>query len=112
MSAAAPDVVITGIGMVSAAGVGVEATWKALLAGHSTARSDPRLTGLDVDIACTVPDFDPAGRLGGQWARRTDRYSQLGFLAAAEAMHQAGLDPADWDALSVAHMLLTVVGTE
>jgi len=91
-----PEVVITGVGLVSAAGVGVDATWRRTLAGQSTARTDSRLDGLDVDISCRVPDFDPVAHLGAE-ARRTDRFSQLGLVACAEAMGMSELEPADWD---------------
>ncbi|MER5936590.1 beta-ketoacyl-[acyl-carrier-protein] synthase family protein [Streptomyces sp. NPDC001928] len=102
-----PEVVITGIGVVSAAGVGAHAAWRTVLAGHGTARRDARSDGLAVDVVCRVPDFDPVARLGGTWARRTDRYSQLAFVAGAEALAMAELDPGQWDGTRVG----VVIGT-
>ena len=58
-------VVITGLGMVTPLGWGVEHSWKALLAGQSGAN---RITAFDTtdyacQIACEVPRVD--GRGGG-----------------------------------------------
>jgi len=52
-------VVITGLGLVTPLGCGVEATWSALLAGKSGAR---RVTEFEVnDIACQIACFVPRG---------------------------------------------------
>ncbi|WP_247707033.1 beta-ketoacyl-[acyl-carrier-protein] synthase family protein [Streptomyces liliiviolaceus] len=42
--------------------------------------------------------------------RCTDRYSQLGFIAGAEALRTAGLDPQGWDAARVGVVIGTSVG--
>ena len=86
-------VVLTGMGMVTALGQGVAATWEGLVAGRSgigpiTAFDASRLS---VRIAGQVPDFDPSGVLDRKDLRRTDRYTQLALVAAREAMDQAGL---------------------
>ncbi|MDX3763695.1 beta-ketoacyl-[acyl-carrier-protein] synthase family protein [Streptomyces sp. AK02-04a] len=101
---------MTGIGMVSSAGIGADATWKSVLAGQPTARTNPDLAGLAVDFACQVPDFDPVARLGANLARRTDRYSQLAFVAGAEALHMAGLEPEEWDGTRVGVIIGTAFG--
>ncbi|MEU2718490.1 beta-ketoacyl-[acyl-carrier-protein] synthase family protein [Streptomyces sp. NPDC007205] len=104
------EVVVTGIGVVSPAGIGVDATWKGVLAGQPTARTTPDLAGLTVDFACQVPDFDPVTRLGANLARRTDRYSQLAFVAGAEALRMAGLEPNEWDGTRVGVIIGTAFG--
>ncbi len=86
-------VVVSGMGMVTALGQGVAATWAGLLAGRSgigpiTAFDASRLSSR---IAGQVPDFDPSAVIDRKEQRRTDRYTQLALVAAREAMDQAGL---------------------
>ncbi len=49
---ASSEVAVTGPGLVTAGGIGVEATWRTLYAGTSTARRDPVPAGLAVGISC------------------------------------------------------------
>jgi len=86
-------VVVTGMGMVTGLGNDVASTWSGLVAGRSAVRTiasfDPsRLTS---QIAAEVHDFDASGILDRKEIRRTDRYIQLGLVAAREALDQAGL---------------------
>ncbi|MYV98458.1 beta-ketoacyl-[acyl-carrier-protein] synthase family protein [Streptomyces sp. SID3343] len=94
---ASSEVAVTGLGLVTAGGIGVEATWRTLCAGVSTARRDPGLAGLPVDISCAVPDFDGDARLGRRLSRRMDRAAQMTVVAAREALADAALDPRSWD---------------
>ena len=86
-------VVITGLGAVTPLGTGVAALWDGLVAGRSGIRRigsfDP--SALKCQIAGEVPDFDPSGVLDHKLVRRTDRYTQLAFVATREAMADAGL---------------------
>ncbi|WP_331772005.1 beta-ketoacyl-[acyl-carrier-protein] synthase family protein (plasmid) [Embleya sp. NBC_00888] len=91
------EVAVTGLGLVTAGGIGVEATWRTLCAGVSTARRDPGLAGLPVDISCTVPGFAPDAILGRRLSRRMDRSAQMTVVAAREALADAALDPGTWD---------------
>ncbi|MFD4763466.1 beta-ketoacyl-[acyl-carrier-protein] synthase family protein [Streptomyces sp. NPDC058439] len=94
-------VVVTGLGLVTAAGVGTKATWRAVCAGVPTAATDPALAGLPVDFSCRVPDFDARALLGRRTTMQYDRFVQLGLIAAQEAVADAGLDPATWDGARV-----------
>ncbi|MFB9834423.1 beta-ketoacyl-[acyl-carrier-protein] synthase family protein [Actinoallomurus acaciae] len=96
------ETAVTGLGLVTPAGIGVPATWAGLCAGRSTAGRDERLAGLPVDLSCRVPGFDPAARLGRRLIWRIDRFTQLALVAAREAVADAGLDPAGWDGTRVA----------
>ncbi|MEU1088456.1 beta-ketoacyl-[acyl-carrier-protein] synthase family protein [Streptomyces sp. NPDC005892] len=88
---------MTGLGLVTPGGTGVEAGWRAALAGVSTATRDPRLAGLRVGISCRVPGFDGDALLGRRLSRRMDRGTQFGVVAAREAVAMAGLADQDWD---------------
>lgn len=98
----APDVVVTGLGMVTPAGVGTKTTWQRVCSGVSTALPDPKLAGLPVDFSCRVPDFDPTVQLGRALSRTLDRFVQFGLVAADEAVKDADLSCDDWDASRVA----------
>ncbi|MCU1371618.1 MAG: fabF [Ilumatobacteraceae bacterium] len=86
-------VVITGVGAVTPAGDDAATTFATALAGRSTASPigtwDPE--GHPVRFAAQIPDFDPAAVIAPRDARRIDRVSQLGLVAAEEALTQAGL---------------------
>ncbi len=88
-------VVITGTGAVTPAGVGVDALFEAVMEPRCCigpiTHFDTEL--FDVHIAAEVRDFD-AVELGltKKEARRFPRYIQYAFVAADEAMAQAGFD--------------------
>ena len=86
-------VAITGMGVVSALGVGMEAFWDGMMRSESGTRraslSDPTL--LSVQIAAEVPDFDPDKYLPGISIDMLDRFSQLALVAGAEAIKDACL---------------------
>ncbi|WP_184943378.1 beta-ketoacyl-[acyl-carrier-protein] synthase family protein [Kitasatospora kifunensis] len=95
MSTAAPPLAVTGIGLVTPAGIGTEASWRGVLAANPTAAHDPALTGLPIELACRVPGYDPRRHLGGRQPWRHDRATQFARTAAREALADARLDPAD-----------------
>ena len=99
-------VVVTGLGMVTPLGVGVDHNWKQILAGKS---GIDRITGFDVDdIACQiagqVPGPDEEGGLDldafidPREQRRQDRFIQLGLVAAQLAVEDSGWMPDDVEA--------------
>ncbi|MFD9061117.1 beta-ketoacyl-[acyl-carrier-protein] synthase family protein [Kitasatospora purpeofusca] len=87
------QVVVTGLGAVSSAGIGTKDNWARMLAAAGTASADPQLAACPTNLTCRVPGFDPATALGAA-ATRLDRYAQLAVLAADEAWASAGLDAA------------------
>jgi 3-oxoacyl-[acyl-carrier-protein] synthase II len=98
VSARTAAVAVTGLGLVTPAGIGAAATWEHFLSGVPTARHDSLLAGLPVDFSCQVGELDAADRLGGRLSRRLDRFTQMALIAAREAVADAGLDPRAWDA--------------
>ncbi|MER7990218.1 beta-ketoacyl-[acyl-carrier-protein] synthase family protein [Streptomyces noursei] len=85
---------VTGVGLITSAGTGMEPNWEKVLAGEPTAASLPELDGLPVTIACRVPDFSPQDLGHGSW--QWDRFTQFAVVAAREALEHAGLTPGDW----------------
>ncbi|MGO8968965.1 MAG: beta-ketoacyl-ACP synthase II [Myxococcaceae bacterium] len=85
--------VVTGLGLVTPVGTGVEATWKALLAGSSGVGPITRFTPgrLQTRIAAEVKDFDPLQWMDRREARRTDRFVQYALAATEMALRQSGL---------------------
>lgn len=87
-------VVVTGLGMITSVGTGVEESWQALLAGKSgigrISLFDP--TDYPTQIAGEVKDFDPGRFIDKKEARRMDRFVQFGVVASDMAMRQAGFE--------------------
>lgn len=103
-------ITITGMGLVSAAGIGVADNWRRVVAARPTAARHPALAGHPVDFACRVPDFHPAALLGERRAEYTDRFTQLALVAAREALTHARLRPADTDLTRFGVVLGTLAG--
>jgi 3-oxoacyl-[acyl-carrier-protein] synthase II len=105
------DAAVTGLGMVTAAGVGTDPVWAALLAAAGTAAGPiEALAGVPADFGCAVRDFEANAAVGRRKAWRLDRGSQFAIAAAKEAVADAGLDPAVWDGARVAVVLGCGVG--
>ena len=101
-------VVVTGLGVVSPLGSGVDTAWARLLAGRSGLRGLPDwAASLPAKIAGIVPDkeedpeggFDPDFVVRIKDQRKMDRFILFALVAAAEAIAQAGWAPADVQAL-------------
>lgn len=86
-------VVITGIGILSPNGIGVQAFGNAIFSGRSgigpITRFDP--APLDVKIAAEIKDFDAADYMPIAIVRKTDRFAQLGVAATKMALEDAQL---------------------
>src|SRR5882757_8417499 len=92
-------VVITGLGLLTPLGCGVDASWSRLLAGQSGAR---RIEEFPVDdLACQIACFVPRGPLGDgkfnpdDWMepkeqRKVDDFIIYGMAAAQQAIEDAG----------------------
>ena len=91
--------VVTGLGAVTPIGNTARAYWDNLLAGVSGVGAITQFdsTGLDVQIAAEVRDFDPAAAMDRKMARRMSRFIHLAVAAATEAIDDAGIDFAAYD---------------
>jgi len=87
-------VVVTGLGAVTPVGVGVEATWRNIVAGKSgigrITRFDP--SAFACQVAGEVKDFDVTQYIPAKDARRMDRFVHLGLAAGIEAFKDSGLE--------------------
>ena len=87
-------VVVTGMGLVTPLGTGVEKNWEALIAGRSGIRRVSRFSNLEAypsQIAGEVPDFSPADFIEPKEIKKMDLFIQYAVAAAAMAMTDSGL---------------------
>jgi len=86
-------VVITGTGLITALGTGVEKNWQAMLAGKSGVGPITRFdaSGIDARIAAEVKDFVPEEWIDRREVRRMDLYAQYAMAATDMAMKESGL---------------------
>jgi 3-oxoacyl-[acyl-carrier-protein] synthase II len=97
-------IVVTGLGLVSPLGCGVELAWSRLIAGRSGLAALPEWAAtLPAKVAGLVPvkaqdpegGFDPEKAAPAKDHRKMDRFILFALLAAAEAIVQAGWHPAN-----------------
>lgn len=93
----APTVVVTGLGIITPIGIGLNQFWNAAIEGQSGISKIPSFEGLPIDayrsrIAGQIHDFDPLDYIDEKYANRVDRYAQFGLIAAKEALEDAGID--------------------
>lgn len=106
-------VAVTGLGLLTPAGEGTDATWDAVCRGVGSAARDPVLAGLPVDFSCRVPlSRDALDRRVGRAAWRMPRSAALAVLAAREAVRDAGLDPRTWNGDRVAVVIGCGLGAD
>ncbi|MHA7776914.1 beta-ketoacyl-[acyl-carrier-protein] synthase family protein [Roseibium sp. M-1] len=84
---------ITGIGAVSAAGLGVDTLWNTVKDGISQVGSLdlPQDSSVRVKIGATLKEFVPEDHLSKEELQRTDRFTHFAHVAAAEAIRQSGI---------------------
>jgi 3-oxoacyl-[acyl-carrier-protein] synthase II len=107
-----PRVVVTGIGVVTSIGIGVQAFWRALLGGECGIGPVESFdtSRYAVHIGGEVKQFDPAPFTRRLSAGSVGRASQLAIAAARLALDDAGLDAAGMDPRSTGVSLGTTSG--
>jgi len=98
-------VVVTGVGLVCALGLGTEQVWKNLLAGEGGVGPITHFdaSAFDCRIAAEVRDFDPLLWIPKKDLKKMGRFIQLAVASADFAMRMAALEitPAIADAAGV-----------
>jgi 3-oxoacyl-[acyl-carrier-protein] synthase II len=86
-------VVVTGLGIVSPLGTGVEKNWQAILEGRSGIRKITRFAsdGFASRIAGEVPDFKAEDFIDAKEIKKMDLFIQYALGAAAMAVEDSGL---------------------
>lgn len=96
-------IVVTGLGLVTPLGTGVEKTWAALCAGQSgigrITKFDP--AGYDAQIAGEVRDFDPGRFIEKKEIKKMDTFIHYAVGAAQLAVDDAALKVAPEEATKV-----------
>ena len=86
-------VVVTGLGIVSPVGIGIEQAWDNLVHGRSGVGPITKFdaTLLSTRIAAEVKGFDPAKWMPPKEVRRSDTFIHYGIAATRLALEDAGL---------------------
>ena len=92
----ASRVVITGLGVVSPIGIGVDRFWQTALEGKSGISAIPSFGDFPMEsyrsrVAGRVEDFNAADYIDDKFASRVDRYAQFGLVSTKEALDDSGL---------------------
>lgn len=93
------NIVITGMGAVTPVGIGIEQYWKGLINGVQGVGNITHFdaSALPVRIAAEIKDFVPTDYIPKKLTKEMDTFMQYGYVAAEEAMTDAGLDSEEPD---------------
>ena len=99
-------VVVTGLGLVTPLGTGVQSNWKSLISGRSGIRSIDRFPNVEAfatRIAGQVPDFRAEDFIEPKEIKKMDLFIQYSVAAAAMAMEDSGfrIDPHEAEGVGV-----------
>ncbi len=104
-SSSSQRIVITGAGVVSPLGCGVNNVWQRLTAGESGIRTlpDTLTAGTGISVGGLVPGidedplagYDPESFIAPKERKKMSRFIEFTLLAAEEALAQAGWHPED-----------------
>jgi 3-oxoacyl-[acyl-carrier-protein] synthase II len=92
-------VVVTGVGLVCALGIGTEESWKNLRAGQSGVGTITHFdtTGFDCTIAGEIKNFDPFNWIEKKELKKMGRYIQVALAGADFAVKMANWTPEQSD---------------
>ena len=99
-------VVVTGMGMVTPLGCGVETTWRRLIASESGARKVDTfdVSDLPAQIACMIPrgdgshgTYNPTDWMEPKEQRKVDDFIAYAMCAATQAIDDAGCAPRTYE---------------
>ncbi len=103
-------IVITGMGAISACGMGADALWTAMRDARSGIAPlvPPEDATFRMKVAAQAGEFDPARHFDATRLGLLDRTAQMTLVAAREAVAQSGID---FTAGNLAGRTATVIGT-
>jgi len=105
-------VVVTGVGLVTPLGVGVENVWQRILRGESGVGPITRfdVSQHETKFAAEVREFKPEDYISPKEIKRMDLFIQYALTAAKIAMEDSGLDMGKEDAERVGVIVGTGLG--
>ncbi|RMH20018.1 MAG: beta-ketoacyl-[acyl-carrier-protein] synthase II [Gemmatimonadetes bacterium] len=105
-------VVITGLGPITASGLGVEGFWEGLRAARSPIREITRFDASPFRsrLAAEIDDFHAADHMEAARARRLNRFAQFSIAATRMALDDADLAPERLDGDRVAVQMGSALG--
>jgi 3-oxoacyl-[acyl-carrier-protein] synthase II len=113
-------VVVTGIGMVTPLGCGVETSWRRLIAGESGARKVDTfdVSDLPARIACMIPrgdgadgTYNPSDWMEPKEQRKVDDFIAYAMCAATQAIRDADCAPRTYqDEIAIGVMIGSGIG--
>lgn len=91
-------VVVTGMGAITPIGLSVDAFWKAMMRGESSAAPLTRFdaSAFKTRFACELKGFDPLNYMERKQAARLDLFCQYALASAQQAIEDAQLNFAKW----------------
>lgn len=89
-----PKVVVTGIGVLTSIGTGIEEYWSSLLKGQSGISKVTRFDASEYpcQVASEINNFDPKDYMDAKEVKRNDRYSHFAMAASKLAIKDGSLD--------------------
>jgi len=105
-------VVVTGAGMLTPLGIGVDKSWAGLCEGKSGISPITKFdaTKLKCRVAGEIKDFHPEDFLDGKFIRRFDPFIQYALAAASMAMEDSGIKISAGNGDRVGVIMGTAVG--
>ncbi|MCK8500557.1 beta-ketoacyl-ACP synthase II [Myxococcus fulvus] len=105
-------VVVTGLGLISPCGTGVEKSWEALVRGQSGVGPITLFdaSALDCRIAGEVKDFKVEDHIERREARRMDRFAHFAVVASDMALEDSGLQVTPENAERIATIIGSGIG--
>ncbi len=87
-------VVITGLGVVSALGIGVDNFWNSIKEGKNGISTVSKfdVSNMNCKVAAEIKEFDVSQFIDKKEAKRMDKYSQYAMSAAKMAVDSSGID--------------------
>ncbi|HEY9368473.1 beta-ketoacyl synthase N-terminal-like domain-containing protein [Streptomyces sp.] len=103
---------VTGLGVIAATGIGVDAFWKSTLAGVRALDlvEEPGCAGLPLRVGGAVRGFEAADAVPGHVRVQTDRFTHLAMGAAELALADAALPDAGPEAYDTGVVMAAGLG--